>query len=126
MTNYQRSAVQTVDDIRAIADHAGSFFFSPETMRCFNSRVLSGVFPSSANEGNMHEAKPGSVFYFVTSERHGDDAPRHYAVRRLELGTVRDNRPSADISTVGEYLGSARAARDAAKVAADVAADAWS
>ena len=114
MVNYPRSTVHTADDIRAIADHAGSYFFTPETMRFFSSRLLEGIY---APDG--YEARPGNRFLFVTSERHGDDQPRHYAVRVATLGTQRDDRPAIDISTVGDYHPSARAAHKAAQAESD-------
>lgn len=110
MPNYQRNAIHTSDDIRAIADHAGSFFFSRDTMRFFSSRVLSDVWPVES-----YAAAEGNRFLFVTSERHGDDAPRHYAVRMLTLGSQRDNRPAVDITTVGDYHATARGAKRAAE-----------
>lgn len=110
MPNYQRNAIHTADDIRAIADHAGSFFFSRDTMRFFNSRVLSDVWPVES-----FVAAEGNRYFFVTSERHGDDAPRHYAVRVLTLGSQRDNRPAVDIATVGDYHDTARSAKRAAQ-----------
>ena len=85
---YQHSTVHTVSDVRAIADHAGSYFFSRKAMSRFKSRVPGGVYAAGGRD-----AVPGAVFYFVTSEVFGDQ-PRHYAVRRLTLGTVRDNRPA--------------------------------
>lgn len=94
---YQRSTVHTVSDVRAIADHAGSYFFARGTMRFFSSRVMDGVYAVGGRD-----AVPGAVFYFVTSEVYGD-APRHYAVRRLTLGTQRDNRPAVDIATVDTF-----------------------
>ena len=105
--NYQRSTVYNTDDIRAIADHAGSPFFSPGAMRRFRSRTLDGVV---ALDG--HDAVPGARFMFVTSEVFGDD-PRHYTVRMATLGAVRDGRPSVDICSVGDYYGTAREARAA-------------
>ena len=113
MVTYQRSTVHTSDDIRAIADHAGSYFFSPGTMRAFSSRLLAGIY---APDG--HDAIPGNRFFFVTSERHGDDSPRHYAVRMATLGTQRDDRPAIDIVTVEDYHDTAHAARKAAQEAA--------
>lgn len=106
---YQRSTVHTVADIRAIADHAGSFFFSRDTMRFFNSRLLEGVYHSCDSK-----AVPGAVFYFVTSEAYGDD-PRHYTVRRAVLGSQRDDRPAIDIATVGEHHATPAEARRAAR-----------
>lgn len=105
---YQRSAVHNVSDIQAIADHAGSFFFTPNAMRFFSSRVLSGI---RALDGN--DAVDSHRFLFVTSEKYGDDAPRHYTLRLATLGVQRDNRPAIDIQTVGDKYATARAARAA-------------
>jgi len=107
--HYQRSTVHTAADLRAIADHAGRYFFSRGTMRFFKSRLLEGVY---APDG--HKALPGNRFFFVTSERH-DDNPRHYAVRMVTLGSVWDDRPTVDIVTVGEYHPSAKSARKEAQ-----------
>ena len=109
MPTYQRTHVHTTADLRAIADHAGSFFFSRDTMRFFNSRVLKGVYPVGDSK-----AVPGAVFYFVTSEAYGDD-PRHYTVRRAVLGIQRDDRPAIDIATVGEHHATPAEARRAAR-----------
>ena len=109
MPTYQRTHVHTTADLRAIAYHAGSFFFSAATMRFFNSRVLKGVYP-----GGDSKAVPGAEFYFVTSEAY-DDAPRHYTVRRAVLGTQRDDRPAIDIATVGEHHATPAEARRAAR-----------
>ena len=110
MPTYQRTHVHTVSDLRAIADHAGSFFFfSPGTMRFFKSRVLEGIYPAGDSK-----AVAGAVFYFVTSEAY-DDAPRHYTVRRAVLGSQRDDRPAIDISTVGGHHATPAEARRAAR-----------
>ena len=113
MPTYQRTHVRNAADLRAIADHAGSYFFSRDTMRFFSSRLLEGVY---APDGYV--ATPGNRFFFVTSERH-DDNPRHYAVRMVTLGSVRDNRPAVDIVTVGDYHASANAARKEAQRLSD-------
>lgn len=110
MPNYQRNAIHTTDDIIAIADHAGSFFFSPGTMDFFSSRVLPDVWPVES-----YATDEGNRYFFVTSEKHGDGAPRHYAVRVLTLGSQRDNRPAVDIMTVGDYYATAKAAKAAAE-----------
>lgn len=103
---YAQSTIRTTSDIRAVADYAGSYFFSPDTMRVFQSRILSGVV---ALDG--HESKPGARFLFVTSERHGDDSPRHYAVRMMTLGTNKRGRGDVDIISVGYNLPTAAQAR---------------
>jgi hypothetical protein len=107
--HYQRTHVRNAADLRAIADHAGSYFFSRDTMRFFKSRLLSGVYPA-----NGHEATEGAMFYFVTSEAYGDD-PRHYTVRRAVLGSHRDGLPAIDIDTVGEHHATPAEARRAAR-----------
>ena len=107
--HYQRSTVHTAADIRAIADHAGSYFFSRDTRRFFKSRLLEGVYPA-----NGPEATEGAVFYFITSEAYGDD-PRHYTVRRAVLGIQRDDRPAIDIATEGEHHATPTEARRAAR-----------
>ena len=109
MTTYQRDTIHTTDDIRAIADHAGSHFFDVDTLRFFNSRILDGV---RALDGNATE--PGRRYLFVTSERDNySNRPRQYTVRIATLGTQRDNRPTIDIETIddGYSLPTAAAAR---------------
>ena len=109
MTTYQRDTIHTTDDIRAIADHAGSHFFDADTMRFFNSRILDGV---RALDGNT--TKPGRRYLFITSERDNySNLPRQYTVRIATLGTQRDDRPAIDIQTIDEAYGlpSAAAAR---------------
>lgn len=98
MPNYQRSAIHSADDVRAIADHAGSHFFSADTMRFFSSRLLSAARPLDGAE-----TVEGRRYLFATSERHGDDAPRHYALRMLTLEATEDDRPAVDIDTIGNY-----------------------
>ena len=110
MPTYQRTAIYSTDDVIAIADHAGSHFFDTDTMQFFSSRVLPDVWPVE-----WWTAEEGNRYFFVTSEKHGDDAPRHYAVRMLTLGSQRDNRPAVDIMTVGDYHATARAAKAAAE-----------
>lgn len=108
MTTYQRSTIHTAADIEAVADHAGSYFFSRDTMRFFKSRVLTGII---ALDG--HKSVPGARFMFVTSERYGDE-PRHYSVRMATLGTQRDGRPRVDIdSNFDEHYATAAQARKA-------------
>jgi hypothetical protein len=69
----------TIKQIEEANRAAGQHFFAPDTMRFFNSRVLSGVYGGR---------------YFVTSEK-GPDGVRAYTVREcLENGHV---------ETVGEF-----------------------
>lgn len=126
MPTYQRETIYSADDIRAIADHAGSHFFDRETMRFFDSRLLEGVYPCEANritgespdtmQANPYAAEVANRFAFVTSER-SDWEGRAYTVRILTLASVRDDRPSVSIDTLGgfQHWGTAREARHAAK-----------
>ena len=98
MPNYQRSTIHIADDVRAIADHAGSHFFSAGAMRFFSSRLLSAVRPLDGAD-----TVEGRRYLFVTSERHGDDAPRHYALRMMTLEATESGRPAVDIDTIGSY-----------------------
>ena len=38
--------VYSSDDVRRVADYHNNFYFSPATMRCFNSRLLDGFWPT--------------------------------------------------------------------------------
>lgn len=85
---------KTIADIRSANDAAGEFWFSPDTLRFFDGRVLAGVIG-----GNL----------FITSERYDMDSPRAYTVRRAHA--------DGSIDTVGEFMGyvTANAARNAAR-----------
>ena len=83
---------KTVEDIKAAHEARGGFFFSPESMRFFGSRILSPVFP-------------GGVF--ITSEcdsgvitRRGDHLAAWGGQRRY---TVRVCRADGDIDTLSDY-----------------------
>lgn len=62
-------ALFSIDAIKKANAEAGSFYFSPDTMRFFRSRVMSDVFP----------LEDGALF--VTSERREGDI-RRYTIRR--------------------------------------------
>ena len=62
-------ALFSIDAIKKANAEAGSFYFSPDTMRFFKSRVMSDVFP----------LEDGALF--VTSERREGDV-RRYTIRR--------------------------------------------
>lgn len=94
--------VYDMDYIRTANRVRGLHFFDADTMRFFNSRVLSTVYAGS-----------GGV-YFVTSERFNYASPRLYTVRSFDPAT-------GCTATVGDFqmYGTARAARErAAKLAA--------
>lgn len=62
-------ALSTIGAIKKANQEAGYFYFSPNTMRFFKSRVMTEVFP----------LKDGALF--VTSERREGDV-RRYTIRR--------------------------------------------
>lgn len=98
MPNKYATAV-LLDDVK----RAVPFFFAPDTMRAFRSRI-----------GDIGWPAPGGTVYFVTSERDGT-APRRYTVRRWAGG--------ARIETVGSrqsYPTLASAEADARRFAASV------
>ena len=68
---YER--ILSAADVRDTANALGSYFFTPSTMRFFQSRILRGHWTISDDRG-----------LFVTSERYGDN-PRHYTVREYEI-----------------------------------------
>lgn len=91
--------LNSIEEIRRANKDAGHYFFSPDTMRFFRSRVGFRIYP----------VKDGA--FFVTSERYDDNAPRLYTVRRA----YDDGR----IETMGEFQGygtSAEANRAARKM----------
>lgn len=80
----------TIDQIMHANAQAGQFFFSPDTLRFFASRVSRRTYVA-----------PDGTTYFVTSERfrsiaHGD-GPRRY--------TVRSTTDGAQIDTIGAFQG---------------------
>lgn len=64
--------IRNASDIERTADELGSPFFSPQTMRYFNSRLLN-IFRALNDDGTRG--------LFVTSERFDSDTPREYRVR---------------------------------------------
>ena len=71
---------RTTQEIKEANERAGQNWFAPDTMRFFNSRVLSDVIGGR---------------YFVTSERYDNASPRLY--------TVRIANDDGTIDTVGEF-----------------------
>ena len=101
--------MMTIAKIKRASLDAGSFFFSPGTMRFFSSRVLERVYYGA-----------DGVFYFVTSEQFvpssGPAHARRYTVRKWS-----EAEPDF-VDTVGGFQGYAtgRAANKAAAELADV------
>lgn len=78
----------TIDAIKRAHRARGGYFFSPEWMRFFGSRVLSPVFP-------------GGVF--ITSERDTPRVPGPAAWDSQRRYTVRVCRPDGDIDTLSDF-----------------------
>ncbi len=70
--------ISNASDIRRTADELGSHFFSPDTMRFFNSRLLNIFRPLD---------ETGARGLFVTSDRFDSDTPREYRVRLYHFDT---------------------------------------
>ena len=73
-------------DLERRNTEAGNFWFEPDTMRFFRTRLCGDPLVS------------GSRVFFVTSERNGWDNPRLYSVRVMDWGT-------GDVDTVGQFQG---------------------
>lgn len=69
-------------DVKRANKQIGNYWFSPDTMRFFNSRIESGLIRGR---------------YFVTSEAYDEDAPRRYSIRVAHDG--------GSIDTVGDFQG---------------------
>jgi hypothetical protein len=87
--------------MRAANEAAGKLFFDPETLKFWQSRVSSKIWPVADGA------------YFVTSERVGD-GPRRYSVRFIG--------DDGNVSTIGDFRGHATMAE--AQMHARGAADA--
>jgi hypothetical protein len=68
-----RSTYTTIDQIKADNKAIGHHWFSPDTMRFFNSRVCSTVY-----QGHL----------FISSERFDETTPRLYGVRACVEGKI--------------------------------------
>lgn len=103
--------ILSIADLITTSERLGGHFFDADTLRFFNSRILSDLFPVDDSSG-----------YFVTSERY-EDEPRTYSVRYYKV-THNDEKNSdyLDIGSVyeGYQLGSAYLAK---KMARELAAN---
>lgn len=73
---------RTMADVRKANKASGQYWFSPDTMRFFNSVVETGLYGGR---------------FFVTSERRELSMPKLY--------TVREALPDGDIRTIGGFQG---------------------
>lgn len=96
--------LNTLGQIKAAAKEAGNFFFVPETMRYWNSRISENVYPTGTR-------KYGTLF--VESNTGNADAERRYSIRRAYV----HSEYGFCIETVGDHqeFATAREAHSAAK-----------
>ena len=85
-------------------DRAGSFFFSPDTMKLFGTRLC----PSSARR--ISHTDDQQIYLFITSDETFDARARFFTVRkwvREAYTRESDGRKCyrVDVDTVGEFLG---------------------
>ena len=74
----------SINQIKCLNKAKGLFFFSPDTIRFFHSRVGQTAYVI------------GGVAYFITSEQRECDTPRKYTIRKANLET-------GNTGTVGEF-----------------------
>jgi hypothetical protein len=71
--------IYTVEDLKRVNAELGEYYFSPDTMRFFRSRVAEGI----------NHTLDGIVF--ITSEQFDDNSPRLYTIRIMnEEGYVHE------------------------------------
>lgn len=119
MTGYARSHITSSEDLRAVVSATGNHFFSPDTMRFFDSRLLDFIVPLHSNAKlRAYEAVAGHGFVFVTSERYrppfDEPEPRLYTARLLTL----EPAGKVCVDTLGEFQEhrTAQAAKNAAQI----------
>jgi len=98
MTTYARNAIYSTDDLIAVSDATGGFFFSAKTMKFWKTRVLNYL---RAVDG--YTCEPGGRYVFITSDVFGYDAVRQYSVRVMTLGTRGDGRAFVNFDTIEHY-----------------------
>ena len=110
MTIRPYDQILSIADLITTSERLGGHFFDADTMRFFNSRVLSDLYRVNDSEG-----------YFVTSERFDYDTPRTYSVRYYVVTHDDEkNSDSIDIGSVDEGYQLATAYR-AKKLARELA-----
>jgi hypothetical protein len=102
--------IETLSGLKRVNSLLGFHFFEPDSMRFFNSRISSRIYPISQREG-----------YFVTSEQHrpvyANPEPRLYTVRKYAVTAEPDGYATMRIDTAGDFQAyeSSAAAHRAAK-----------
>ena len=74
----------SIDQIKYLNKQKGMYWFSPDTLRFFHSRVSQNAYVVNG------------MAYFISSEQRKSDTPRKYTIRKANL-------ESGDICTVGEF-----------------------
>lgn len=80
--------INNIDQLITTSERLGSHFFDKETMRFFNSRILSDLYRVDDSRG-----------YFVTSERFSYNTPRTYSVRYYVV--IHNNDENSDRIDIG-------------------------
>lgn len=105
-TNDPRPNFRSLDEIKRANEDSGFYWFSPDTLRFFRSRI----------SDTIHPARDGSGAFFVSSEQQrlfdGALARRTYSVRFAWAGNGGQKRGDVD-NIKGEYSSSAQAHRAA-------------
>jgi hypothetical protein len=73
----------SIEELKRANADAGYYFFSPDTMRFFDSRVGENVY------------RGADGWYFVTSEKFDYKTPRYYTVRKM--------LPGGDVVSASEF-----------------------
>lgn len=73
---------KTIENLKRLNKQNGMFWFSPDTMRFFNSKIESGIIKGE---------------YFISSERRPDESKRRYTVRKV-------NWENGDIETFSDFM----------------------
>lgn len=95
MTTRPYQHIYDASDLLNTANDLGSHFFSPGTMRWFNSRLL-----GSGYHRVKDEVGGTQTGYFVTSEKFDDASPRTYRVRRYEVTRTIRERDGVPFDTI--------------------------
>ena len=71
---YSLPKFYSAEDVRKAADDSGSYYFSADTMRAFNSRLLSDFYPTKADRS------AGYVIVSNKDDYYRNPQPREYNV----------------------------------------------
>lgn len=84
-------SLASIESIRDVAGKSKTtrFFFAPDTMRFFKSRVSDKVFPTYGEFGTL----------FITSERFDSTTPRMYSIRMARYEDYGSDNPTFEILT---------------------------